>query len=85
MTESLVRAGHVVYGGAVVREATVTDYLSLPVEDECAYFVDGPAKGKIVPVTGPYEEHLQDGIRYYVVPRGKDTWVFPIRYAMDPH
>jgi hypothetical protein len=64
---------------ASTTELALTD---LWAETPLALFVDGPARGKLVPVKGPFEVHVEDGVEYHVVPRGASDWVFPIHYRL---
>lgn len=54
-----------------------------------ALILDGPHRGKITPVTGPWEIHTEDDEKgkqeYVVVPRGNDTWKFPIHYRLSQY
>jgi hypothetical protein len=59
---------------------SVNAHFDLWSETPLALLLGGPSDGKLVPITGPYEEHREDGVLYQVVPRGADDWRFPIRY-----
>ena len=59
---------------------TINDLAS---ESPLALLIEGPHHGLLVPVTGPYEVHMQEDSEYLVVPRGNDTWKFPIHYRFN--
>jgi len=49
-------------------------------ELQVALLLDGPFRGKLVPINGPFELHVEDGAEYHVVPRGANDWHFPVYY-----